>query len=85
MRILERLADGGTLTPNEMAESLGPSQQNVSPSLAGYVQALLDGLVASDEPRNPLSVPALGFERMDVVVRHAEHPQPQRSSIPTRK
>ena len=52
---------------------------------ARYVEALLDGLIASDELRNPLSVPALAFERMDVVVRHAEQPPPQRSSIPTRK
>jgi AcrR family transcriptional regulator len=50
-----------------------------------YVEALLDGLIASDEPRQPLSVPALDFERMDVVVRHAQPlptrrgPTPQRS------
>lgn len=37
-----------------------------------YVEALLDGLAASDEPRSPLSVPALDFERMDVVVRRSE-------------
>lgn len=30
LRILEQLADGGTLTPNELAERLGLTQQNVS-------------------------------------------------------
>jgi AcrR family transcriptional regulator len=48
-----------------------------------YVEALLDGLIASDEPREPLSVPALDFERMDVVVRHAQ-PLPARR-VPTPK
>jgi AcrR family transcriptional regulator len=48
-----------------------------------YVEALLDGLTASDEPREPLSVPALDFERMDVVVRHAQ-PLPTRR-VPTPK
>lgn len=45
-----------------------------------YVEALLDGLIACDEPRQPLSVPALDFERMDVVVRHTEHAPTRRSS-----
>lgn len=49
-----------------------------------YVEALLDGLVAPAEPRSPLSVPALDFERMDVVVRHAAHPSTRRPSTPSR-
>lgn len=49
-----------------------------------YVEALLDGLIASGEPRRPLSVPALDFERMDVVVRHSEPAPTRRSSTPQR-
>jgi AcrR family transcriptional regulator len=37
-----------------------------------YVEALLDGLLSEEESRRPLSVPALDFERMDVVVRSAK-------------
>lgn len=49
-----------------------------------YVEALLDGLIAADEPRPPLSVPALDFERMDVVVRRAHHAPTRRSSTQRR-
>lgn len=48
-----------------------------------YVEALLDGLLSQDEPRQPLSVPALAFERMDVVVRNAK-PAPRRRAAHTR-
>lgn len=47
-----------------------------------YVEALLDGLIASDEPRRPLSVPALDFERMDAVLRHADHAPTRRPPTP---
>lgn len=43
LRILEQLADGGTLTPNELAEPLGLTQQNVSKHLKTLAQA---GIVA---------------------------------------
>jgi len=48
-----------------------------------YVEALLDGLLSPQEPRRPLSVAALDFERMDVVVRSAK-PAPRRCAAPTR-
>ncbi len=48
-----------------------------------YVEALLDGLASQQEPRQPLSVAALGAERMDVVVRSAT-PAPRRRTPPTR-
>lgn len=43
-----------------------------------YVEALLDGLLSTGELRRPLTVPALDFERMDVVIGHAEHPPSRR-------
>lgn len=49
-----------------------------------YVEALLDGLQSCEEPREPLSVAALDFERMDVVVRHAE-PLPRRRAPTTKE
>lgn len=49
-----------------------------------YVEALLDGLQSCDEPRKPLSVAALEFERMDVVVRRAEQP-PRRRAATTKE
>lgn len=39
LRIFEQLADGGTLTPNELAERLGLTQQNVSKHLKTLTQA----------------------------------------------
>lgn len=48
-----------------------------------YVEALLDGLLSQQEPRGSLSVAALDFERMDVVVRNAK-PAPRRRAAPTR-
>lgn len=48
-----------------------------------YVEALLDGLLSLEEPRRPLSVEALDFERMDVVVRSAK-PRSRRRDARTR-
>jgi AcrR family transcriptional regulator len=49
-----------------------------------YVEALLDGLQSCEEPREPLSVAALDFERMDVVVRRAKH-SPRRRATTTKE
>ena len=49
-----------------------------------YVEALLDGLQSREEPRHPLSVPALDFERMDVVVRKAK-PARRAGTVRTRR
>ncbi|MBV9915082.1 MAG: TetR/AcrR family transcriptional regulator [Solirubrobacterales bacterium] len=49
-----------------------------------YVEALLDGLLSTGEPRRPLTVPALDFERMDVVIRHADDPPSRRPTTKPR-
>lgn len=58
LRILEQLADGGTMTPNELADRLGLTQQNVSKHLktlaqAGIVARTRDGSSALYRMRKP--------------------------------
>lgn len=83
-RILERAEASGRMRPEFSATDFGvllwlgdalhDHAGHVDEHLwRRYVEALLDGLQSSDEPRRPLSVAALDFERMDVVVRRAEH------------
>lgn len=91
-RIVERAAASGRMRPEFSPTDfgvllwLGDALHGHAGHVDGrlwrrYVEALLDGLLSADEPRQPLSVAALDFERMDVVVRHARQPSvPRRAS-----
>lgn len=73
LRILEQLADGGTLTPNELAERLGLTQQNVSKHLktlaqAGIVVRTRDGSSALYRIKDP-SILVIVDDVVALVVR----------------
>jgi AcrR family transcriptional regulator len=93
-RIVERAQNSGRMRPEFsgtdfgvllwLGDALHAHAGHVDARLwRRYVEALLDGLLAEDEPRRALSVPALDFERMDVVVRSAK-PAPRRRAARTR-
>jgi AcrR family transcriptional regulator len=87
-RIVERAQSSGRMRPEFSSTDfgvllwLGDALHEHAGHVDGrlwrrYVEALLDGLLSREEPRRPLSVAALDFDRMDAVVRNAR-PAPRR-------
>lgn len=90
-RIVERAQSSGRMRPEFSSTDfgvllwLGDALHEHAGHVDGrlwrrYVEALLDGLLSQEEPRGALSVAALDFERMDVVVR-GTRPAPRRRGL----